>query len=103
MSAIYMIDGKPHRECDCSFDTSQCPRGNARSLQTAGFNRCLIPADNVLTVTAQNEQCAAPDVEKMAERSDEEYAQMAHASWPDAIKAVSDLLVERAALKGEKR
>jgi hypothetical protein len=48
MSAIYMLDGKPHRECDCSFNDSICPLGRIRSCHTAGFNRCMIPADNVI-------------------------------------------------------
>ena len=48
MSAIYLIDGKPHRICDCPEFASTCPRGVPRPLQTCGFGRCLVPATDVL-------------------------------------------------------
>lgn len=43
MSATYMIDGKPHRICDCDEASQVCPMGRKRELQTCGFNRCLVP------------------------------------------------------------
>lgn len=48
MKATYLIDGKPHRECDCSANTATCPRGRERTCATAGFNKCFLPALDVL-------------------------------------------------------
>ena len=50
MSAVYLIDGKPHRLCDCSRDTPHCPRGSKRNCQTAGYNQCLVPAPDVILI-----------------------------------------------------
>lgn len=52
MSVIYMIDGKPHRECDCDQFSQTCPRGRKRDMMTAGFNRCVVPAPDAV-VSAQ--------------------------------------------------
>jgi hypothetical protein len=60
MSAIYIINGKPHRECDCPFNSNGCPLGNARTMLTAGFNRCMLPAENVIVAGAAPRQNAAP-------------------------------------------
>lgn len=50
MSPIYWIDGNAHHECDCSANTSTCPKGRTRICLTAGFNKCMVPAPNVLMV-----------------------------------------------------
>lgn len=41
---IYIIDGKPHRLCDCDERSEICALGVKRSLQTCGFSRCMVPA-----------------------------------------------------------
>lgn len=45
---VYLIDGKPHRECDCPKLEGKCPRGVERALQTTQLSRCLIPAPDVM-------------------------------------------------------
>ena len=50
MSAVYLIEGKPHRECECDQMGQLCPRGFERSMQTCGFARCLVPVADVATV-----------------------------------------------------
>lgn len=46
--AVYLVDGKPHRMCDCDPMKGDCPRGNERQLQTTQFSRCLVPAEGVV-------------------------------------------------------
>jgi hypothetical protein len=54
MSAVYMIEGKPHRACDCDESSQICPFGIKRELQTCGFVRCFVPAPDAWT--------AVPDI-----------------------------------------
>lgn len=48
MGAVYLIDGKPHRLCDCDQMSPTCPRGVKRSHQTCGYGQCFVPAPDVL-------------------------------------------------------
>jgi hypothetical protein len=48
--AVYMIDGRAHRQCACDNRSSICPRGLTRQIQTAGYNHCFIPTPDVLLV-----------------------------------------------------
>lgn len=48
MNAVYLIDGKPHRICDCNTMSPACPKGRLRTLQTCGFSQCLVPAPDVI-------------------------------------------------------
>lgn len=53
---VYLIDGKPHRECDCDTMTNVCAKGRVtRSMQTCGFSRCLIPAPDAVITSAVSE------------------------------------------------
>ena len=56
-STICLIDGKPHRACDC--ETEVCARyRDLRTMSTAGFNRCLVPANDVfITHCPQGRVC----------------------------------------------
>jgi hypothetical protein len=40
---VFMIDGKPHRTCDCSPSINKCARGLPRTLLTTEFSRCMVP------------------------------------------------------------
>ena len=51
MSVVYLLDGKPHRFCDCDPMVQTCAKGGTRSLQTCGFGRCLVPAPDVLVAS----------------------------------------------------
>lgn len=48
MNTIYLVDGKPHRICDCPKLEGKCPRGVERSLQTTQLSQCFVPAPDVL-------------------------------------------------------
>lgn len=48
MSAIYIIDGKPHELCTCSNLSDSCPRGEKRPMQTAGYGQCLVPCKGIV-------------------------------------------------------
>ena len=48
MSDVYLIDGKPHRICDCARMSATCPRGVKRPLHTSGFGQCLVPVSDAL-------------------------------------------------------
>lgn len=60
MRTTYMIDGKAHQRCDCDFNSSRCPLGHKRPLQTAGFGRCLLPMAGITAFLASGEEDAAP-------------------------------------------
>jgi len=50
MSVVYMIDGKPHRPCDCPQMEPTCQRdGHQRYGMTCGYATCMIPAPDVVT------------------------------------------------------
>lgn len=40
---VYLVEGKPHRLCDCDPRKEHCARGAKRTLATTEFSRCLIP------------------------------------------------------------
>lgn len=48
MNTIYLVDGKPHRICDCPKLEGKCPRGVERTLQTTQLSQCFVPAPDVL-------------------------------------------------------
>ena len=50
MSAVYMINGKPFQMCGCDQSTPLCSRIGQRELDTCGFRRCMVPAENVVVV-----------------------------------------------------
>lgn len=67
MSAIMLVNGKPHRLCDCDPHKGECPRGIKRTLATTDFSRCLIPAPDVLIAgTAVPEALRIDDVGAVA-------------------------------------
>lgn len=47
---VYLIDGVPHRPCDCDTMKGECPRGAKRQLQTTQLSRCFVPATGVVIV-----------------------------------------------------
>lgn len=56
MNAIYLVNGSPHRLCDCSPYKGDCPKGVKRTLATSDLSRCLIPAPDVMmALTPQSE------------------------------------------------
>lgn len=85
MSAVYLIDGRPHRMCECDNRSTTCPRGATRALQTAGYNQCLVPAPDVMLVSGmQSETASTPaDVAALIDagprdgESQQEYARRA--------------------------
>lgn len=44
----YLIDGKPHRVCDCDPHKGPCAKGFERTLLTCELSRCFIPAPDIL-------------------------------------------------------
>jgi hypothetical protein len=40
---VSLIDGIPHRPCDCPKDQGKCARGFPRTLLTTEFSRCMVP------------------------------------------------------------
>lgn len=48
MNHVYIIDGKPHRVCDCSLHEGRCPIGVKRILQTTHLSQCLIPMPDAI-------------------------------------------------------
>lgn len=48
VGGVVLLGGKPHRLCECSSNTAHCPRGRERKCPTAGYDRCLIPALDVI-------------------------------------------------------
>jgi hypothetical protein len=40
---VFLIEGKPHRPCDCSPSINKCARGLPRTLLTTEFSRCMVP------------------------------------------------------------
>lgn len=62
MNAVYLIDGKPHRMCDCDESSEACPKGRKRGLMACGFDRCMVPAAEVLV--------AGPGIEPASENAD---------------------------------
>ena len=67
MSAIYMIDGKPHRPCDCDESVEMCPRGVKRALMTCGFARCMVPAPDVIRSETASRESVIEEVAKHIE------------------------------------
>lgn len=53
MNTVYLIDGKPHRFCDCDPMVQTCAKGGTRPLQTCGFGQCLVPAPDVMLVASE--------------------------------------------------
>lgn len=45
---LYIVDGKPHRFCDCSPRAGVCQRGGERQLHTTELSRCLVPSEDVV-------------------------------------------------------
>jgi hypothetical protein len=39
----YVIDGVPHKVCDCPKLDGKCARGLPRTLLTTEFSRCMVP------------------------------------------------------------
>lgn len=58
MSAIYLIDGKPHRQCECEQFSQTCASypAHKRTMMTAGFARCLLPAPDVVFVACSESE-----------------------------------------------
>lgn len=48
---VYLIDGKPYRQCTCPRREGKCPRGVERNLETTQLSRCLIPVDGFFELT----------------------------------------------------
>lgn len=86
MSTIYMIDGKPHRVCDCQQLEPICPRdGHQRTAQTCGYAGCFVPAPDVVT-TQRAEEAPTQDALKWA------------AQWiEDSAKGLDESVVKFAA------
>jgi hypothetical protein len=57
---VYLLDGKPHRLCDCDPFKETCRLGRKRTLATAEFNRCLLPAPDVLIAGAPVSHASTP-------------------------------------------
>lgn len=53
---VYLYEGKPHRLCECDAMSNVCQKtgSGTRSLQTCGFSRCLVPANDVLIVATDD-------------------------------------------------
>lgn len=56
MSTIYLIDGKPFRHCDCDEMSQVCPKGRVRGMMTCGYNRCTVPAHDVVVQSTPPEE-----------------------------------------------
>jgi len=63
MNAVYLIDGEPHRVCDCDPMSQTCGRipGHKRTMQTTGFAKCVVPAPETIVTSAipQATRCPA--------------------------------------------
>lgn len=49
--AVYLVEGKPHRFCDCSTREGKCPLGVERNFATTDLSRCLVPAPDLIVST----------------------------------------------------
>lgn len=68
MNAIYLVNGSPHRLCDCSPYKGDCPKGVKRTLATSDLSRCLIPAPDVMmALTPQSESAPIVPTKEMIE------------------------------------
>lgn len=90
MSAVYLVDGKPHRICDCDTMSQACPRGRKRELQTCGFSQCLMPAPDVLVASAQSETASLGEAAIRELRGLEQTAIMLEKQAPELYPEVKD-------------
>ncbi len=63
-SNVVMIDKKPHRPCDCAPNNDECPHGRKRTLLTAEFSRCMVPALDAYVVMLATPPSAPPRAER---------------------------------------
>jgi hypothetical protein len=54
LSFCLLLDGKPHRLCDCADSSRMCPRSGADRAGTSGGQlRCAIPAPDVFIAVTE--------------------------------------------------
>lgn len=82
MSAIMLVNGKPHRLCDCDPHKGECPRGIKRTLATTDFSRCLIPAPDALIAGSAVPEVARITDEEIIKAYKEEYVREDHGGYP---------------------
>jgi len=47
---VFLVDGMPHRRCDCDPHKPECRLKKGRTLLTTEFSSCLVPAPDIVVI-----------------------------------------------------